>query len=764
MMVEASLHGPLESPRLTCRFAPWRATDGQIFEFFAFDCETTEIDFERPDQTPAYVIGAACDGQRGVFISSDDVRPFFKTHRGVPLICHYAPFDLRVIDLVLKPSLDIYEAVDHDQVWDTQVLKRLYSLATAGHTARGESSLSDCALMHLGVMLQKGQRDAQGNPVRTSFAQFLGKPLSSIPVEYLTYLAQDALATWHLFWELYRLIRQVLQNARGAYGYVSSNWLKEVTGRFGPLTHHIQLKASILVDVLNANGIEIDQAQRQEKLRSVQAILDRCKERMRQRGYLAGEQGNGKALQWILKQFHKDHPDIKLEYTPSGEQWSATEQQLAELAEQDEFFADYMEYKQAEKLLSTYLSKMGKPRLHAKFGYLLATGRTYCSGGFNLQNLPREDSLLKADPGAATIRGCFVPGERKVFIDCDLSQIESVVLGHVQEKQFGRRSALARLINEGQDVHRLIAAAVLKKAPTEVTKTERDSAKAVSFGRPGGMGAVRLQGIAKVSYDIDLTLEEVEQRIHAYHELCPELTEHLHEERDLGSVIAEVLHLIPAEYYQAKRECCNWMLVENRFPAGWLGAMLLKVLRDPVPVTQQGSGRPYAAEEINFFWDKAQQLPIPFEPPLATKLARRHADRQLWEVVRNWAGRRPVFTITGRLRAQSTFCSSRNCLFQGPAADGAILGLWLVWRADYKIVDFVHDQVVVESPADDQVWERAADIQNRMKDGMRLVVPGMQVKVETVITRSLNKKDLDPCYYPQPQLPAVAQRSSIQPV
>src|SRR5262249_31605528 len=37
-------------------------------------------------------------------------------------------------------------------VWDTMILKRLLSLATEGHTARGEAGLADCALAHLGAL------------------------------------------------------------------------------------------------------------------------------------------------------------------------------------------------------------------------------------------------------------------------------------------------------------------------------------------------------------------------------------------------------------------------------------------------------------------------------------------------------------------------------------------------------------------------------------------------------------------------------------
>lgn len=44
-----------------------------------------------------------------------------------------------------------------------------------------------------------------------------------------------------------------------------------------------------------------------------------------------------------------------------------------------------------------------------------------------------------------------------------------------------------------------------------------------------------------------------------------------------------------------------------------------------------------------------------------------------------------------------------------------------------------------------------------MRQGMLAIVPGMVVKVETVVTRSLNKADRDPRYLPEahPQSPPV---------
>jgi hypothetical protein len=729
----------------SCSFTEWRPANGRVFkDLIAYDVETTLIDTDHPYIVPTFVLGAACDGTRGVFLHWDSLLPFFQLHAGVAMICHNAPFDLKVTQGVLGNRHDIYAAVDKNEVWDTLILKRLLSLATAGHTARGEAGLEHCAHEHLKVDLDKHRTDAVGRGVRTNFGQFLGRPFAEIPEPYLRYAAADPLATWHLFWELNRRIKAVLQDASNVWGYVDDNWLRSVIQAFGPLSHHIQLRASIVMDEISRNGIGVDPPRHEEKVRKVSELRETCRYRMRQRGFLAGEKGSMKAMQSILSQLKRERPGLELKTTPSGEHWSTTEDSLAELAAEDQFFADYVAFKAADKLLSTYLGKMRRQRLHARFGYLLETGRTYCGGGLNLQNLPREGDIHDA---ASTIRGCFTPAEDHVFIDADYSQIELVVLAQAILSQFRRPSYLASLINNGHDVHRLIASKVLNKPVDAVTKQERDGVKAISFGRPGGMGAARLKTIARANYGLELSEDDVLRRIDAYHKLCPELNEFLADNLDVGMVLAQSLHLTPANYYTA---IGNYFSSEDpslRQPQGWLGGMLLKVLKNEEPVT--GGGRRYTEGEKRFFWERAQELAVHLPQKLQMKLRQQSPDWKLFDSIRTWAGRRAVFTCTGRLRANATFCSSRNCIFQGLAADGAILGLWSIWRAGYSIVSFVHDQVIVEVRADDNVPAHVAAIESRLIQGMRAVTPELRVRVESVVTQSLNKKDLDPRYMSQ---------------
>src|SRR5439155_11028604 len=142
--------------------------------------------------------------------------------------------------------------------------------------------------------------------------------------------------------------------------------------------------------------------------------------------------------------------------------------------------------------------------------------------------------------------------------------------------------------------------------------------------------------------------------------------------------------------------------------------MLLKVLGDASPVTKRGEGRPYTPEEIDYFWHAAAPLAERLDKKLRPLLVKRESSPALARAVRDLVGRRPVFTATGRLRANATYTAARNCVFQGLAADGAILGMWRVWRAGYKVVAFGHDQLVVEIPADDRVLERARTIERLM--------------------------------------------------
>ena len=92
-----------------------------------------------------------------------------------------------------------------------------------------------------------------------------------------------------------------------------------------------------------------------------------------------------------------------------------------------------------------------------------------------------------------------------------------------------------------------------------------------------------------------------------------------------------------------------------------------------------------------------------------------------------------VTTLTGRIRADTTYCAEKNTPFQGLAADGAKIALYNLMDAGFKLVGFVHDEIITEVP--ENTAEEMCRLQEQiMVDSMSLVVPDVTVSVESTIS------------------------------
>ena len=174
-------------------------------------------------------------------------------------------------------------------------------------------------------------------------------------------------------------------------------------------------------------------------------------------------------------------------------------------------------------------------------------------------------------------------------------------------------------------------------------------------------------------------------------------------------------------------------------PAGWLGGMLLKTLREENPTTRDG--RPYMPEERDYLWNAASTLAADLPANFADDLRARKPSRKLANAA-EWLVGRATCTLTGRFRSNCLFTESRNTLFQGAAADGLILALWDLWRAGYTPVLAVHDEIVLEVKEDGLTAELIADVKDRMEAAMGRVIPGVRVSAEPEVRRSLDKSDM----------------------
>ena len=703
-------------------FRPWRPAMGGVFtKTFAFDCETTLIDDVRPWLAPAYVIGAAFDSKQGYFVRRADVAGFFAAHDNVSVAFHYAAFDLAVIDK-LAPQIAIYGKVDKHQVWDTQLLHRLYVLGTSGHTAggKGESDLEHCAERYLKVRLPKDVTDSRGNLVRLSYGRWLTTPPQEIEPIYLEYLAKDAIATRLVYRALRKRLKVLLADSRRVWGFVSPEWLDEQIRSWGPQTHHIQLGASIVLKEITANGLHLDLARKDDLAEGLKAKLAQFKKSLRRFGHLPDGKGANKSLQSVLRRAEQRCRGVRFPRTGTG-LYATSHDALQDLVDTVPFVRVLLEYRETDKLLGSFVTKMGQRVLHPSFNVLVRSGRTSSFGEINAQNLPKDKR----------VRSCFVPSHGNVFIDCDYKTIELATLAQACVGQFGLKSKMAEAINAGKDLHTMVAARVKNKTEAEVTKDERTKAKPINFGKPGGMGDVTMKVYAKVSYGIRLSEVEVKALSDGWFDLFPEMRKFLWDDINIPLELAKLLDLTLASHFEHTDDARFARHPENagreHRANSVLGAMCLKALKTDSPQTD--AGKPYSAADLDYFWSRLESKVSSFAPSFHDDIVQRRPSVRLQREVMSRVGSAGCFTFSGRLRAKATYSARHNTVFQGLAADGAKLALWLLWRAGYRIVNFIHDQVLIEVPRGSDLNQHAERIRELMVQGMRLVVPNVKVDV-----------------------------------
>ena len=184
----------------------------------------------------------------------------------------------------------------------------------------------------------------------------------------------------------------------------------------------------------------------------------------------------------------------------------------------------------------------------------------------------------------------------------------------------------------------------------------------------------------------------------------------------------------------------DWRGYDNRDnrPKSILGWMCRRVLLDATP--QHASGQDYLAKTIDYLWSRVEtKAHLLSNIAQAAIRLRQPSSKLAWEVGR-YASQQSCFTLTGRLRASASYCARHNTVFQGLAADGAKLALWRLWRAGYRIVNFIHDEVLVEVSENSDLHQHAESIRAHMIAGMTEVIPNVSVDVKYAASRRWYKE------------------------
>ena len=341
----------------------------------------------------------------------------------------------------------------------------------------------------------------------------------------------------------------------------------------------------------------------------------------------------------------------------------------------------YREFDHARKICNTYLRDgiAGTDgRVHPYFNPMVKTGRTSCSRP-NIQNVPRKGG----------VRGIYIPSPGYYLLASDYSQLELCTLAQSCWSRF-KQSRMREIINDGGDLHLWLGDILIHKEgkqhgvdftdPKDSTRlVYRQIAKAANFGLPGGLGAATFVAFAR-NYDVELSLDKAKELKETWMDAFPEMR----------------LHLKPkVDEYWTEKNIRQWLAKHKLSRDG------IRTLTDLESYLHD-----LKFDETDIYRVSSQ---------LSAYICQ---------------------TITGRVKRNCSFCAAANMEFQAPAADGAKLALWAGYLRAWRMVDFVHDEIIQEVLAmweAQRLQEHVALVEGLMISEMRRVTPDVEIRVESAL-------------------------------
>ncbi|MFH2055906.1 MAG: DNA polymerase, partial [bacterium] len=188
---------------------------------------------------------------------------------------------------------------------------------------------------------------------------------------------------------------------------------------------------------------------------------------------------------------------------------------LSELAKDHDLPRRVLDYRQLQKLKSTYVDTLPKlvdkksGRVHTSYNQAIAATGRLSSTDPNLQNIP-----IKTEVGSQ-IRKAFVPtDDEHLILAADYSQIELRILAH-----FCEDPTLVESFRNHEDIHTRTASTVYGVDLNDVTPEMRRMAKTANFAVIYGVSAFGL------SQQSDMSVAESREFIDLYYSRYPRIRE-----------------------------------------------------------------------------------------------------------------------------------------------------------------------------------------------------------------------------------------------
>lgn len=209
------------------------------------------------------------------------------------------------------------------------------------------------------------------------------------------------------------------------------------------------------------------------------------------------------------------------------------------------FAAKLLRYRTLEKQLNfidqfeQFGAKTG--RLYPYYNQCRAATGRMSSSKPNGQQIPKRGD-------GKVFRKLFKTCPEKRLVKVDFSAVEMRVMARLAQDP-----AMMKAIADGVDLHKLTASETSNKKMEDVTKDDRQKAKAVNFGLIYGMSAPTLKKYAWLNYGVRMTEEEAVQTRDRYFNLYKGIGKwHLNQKLAMQSGDLYYMHTYDKEYFRVR--------------------------------------------------------------------------------------------------------------------------------------------------------------------------------------------------------------------
>jgi len=274
----------------------------------------------------------------------------------------------------------------------------------------------------------------------------------------------------------------------------------------------IELPLIPIIDTAEKRGILIDKKYLNNLSKEYHEILSGLEKKIYKEAGKEFNINSPKQLGEIL--FDELKISVKGLRKTAGGARSTKESELIKMKESHAIIPPILEYREYQKLLSTYIDNIPKmtdenDRLHTSLNQAGTTTGRMSSSNPNLQNIPAREGA------GEKIRRAFIATKGHKLVSFDYSQIEMRILAEMSGDE-----DLIKIFKDGKDIHTAVASRVFNVPESEVTKDMRRQAKVINFGIIYGMGVNALKT------NLNTTREEAQKFHDNYFATFPKIREY----------------------------------------------------------------------------------------------------------------------------------------------------------------------------------------------------------------------------------------------